>query len=89
MKGRGHPKVGRILNHLAAMRLALEDHRGTSSTLNRALTIFERTYGRDHPALVDTLDLHVALLRRQGRLEEAARMRKRSLAARAKAKHRD
>jgi Tetratricopeptide repeat len=50
--GHDHPNVARDLNNLAGLLLATNRRKEAKPLLRRALSIFRRSFGRDHPSTI-------------------------------------
>jgi hypothetical protein len=62
----------------------LERYEEAESYFNKALSIRERVFGLDHPAIASTLEQYATLLRNLKRESEAGKLEKRIQAIRAK-----
>ena len=78
------PEVGASLENLADLYVAQGKYAEAEPLYRRALGIWERTLGREHPHVASSLDKYATLLRRMNRETEAAAMEARAKAIRAK-----
>ncbi len=72
------------LNNLANLYQAQGHYAEAEPLYQRALAIWEKTLGPDHPDVATSLENYAALLRETGRGEEAKEMEVRAKAIRAK-----
>ncbi len=76
--------MAQSLNNLAELYRAQGKYAGAEPLYKRALAIWEKALGPDHPHVAQSLENYAVLLRKTGRGDEAAKMEARAKAIRAK-----
>ncbi len=69
---------------MAALYKAQARYAEAEPLYKRALAVFEKALGPDHPHVAQSLENYAALLRKTGRGDEAAKLEARAKAIRAK-----
>ncbi len=72
------------LNNLALLHKVQGNYAEAEPLYKRALAIWEKALGPEHPDVATSLENYAALLRETGRADEAAEMEARAKAIRAK-----
>ncbi len=83
-KGRLETHAAASLNNLASLYHAQGKHTEAEPLYRRALAIWEKALGPEHPHVAQSLENYAVLLRKTGRDIEAAKLEARAKAIRAK-----